>query len=158
MRAKTVRLASSEVAVSYPASLDSWFDGVVEPRDESVAQHKWVRLAPNRKPDHFDVLASINPAAGELRGLDLGEALAMFWERVSFLLMEDLCGDIVLGVVPGFPLGRDLDGATAASANFYAAIAAADATKASDLLAAEQKRQGAIGIAADNLRTLGELP
>jgi hypothetical protein len=59
---------------------------------------------------------------------------------------------------PGFPIGPDVDG----EANFYAAfdqaMRAANAQKAADLLAAEGRRQGAIGVAADLLRTLGELP
>ena len=39
--------------------------------------------------------ASYGPAEG-LAELNLGEALAMFWERVSFLLVEDLRDAIVL--------------------------------------------------------------
>jgi hypothetical protein len=42
--------------------------------------------------------------------------------------------------------------------NFAAAIAAADQQLQIDLLAAEMRRQGTVGAAADLLRSLGELP
>jgi len=87
MRQKSVRLGSSHVAVTYPQTLDLWFDGLVDPADEDVAPRKWVRLCAHEAPDRFDVLASVNPPAA---GLDLGDALATFWERVSFLLVDDL--------------------------------------------------------------------
>lgn len=87
MRQKSIRLGSSYVAVTYPQTLDLWFDGLVEPPDESVAPRKWLRLCAQEEPGRFDVLASVNPPAV---GLDLGDALATFWERVSFLLVDDL--------------------------------------------------------------------
>src|SRR5436190_22271782 len=87
MRRKSVRLGSSHVAVTYPQALDLWFDGLVEPADENVAPPKWVRLSASKALGHFEVLTSVNPPA---TGLDLGGALATFWERVSFLLVDDL--------------------------------------------------------------------
>ena len=88
MRQKSIRLGSSHVAVTYPRALDLWFDGLVEPADEGVAPRKWVRLcSTHAMSGRFDVLASINPPAA---GLNLGDALAIFWERVSFLLVDDL--------------------------------------------------------------------
>jgi hypothetical protein len=88
MRQKFVRLGSSQVAVTYPPALDRWFDGLVEPGDGKVGQRKSVRLSAHAEPGKFDVLASVGSPA---RGLDLGDALATFWERVSFLLVDDLC-------------------------------------------------------------------
>jgi Glycosyl transferase family 2 len=93
MRQKSVRLGSSHVAVTYPRSLDLWFDGLVEPADETIAPRKWVRLCAHEVPGRFDVHASVNPPAA---GLDLGDALATFWERVSFLLVDDLRDAIAL--------------------------------------------------------------
>jgi hypothetical protein len=49
-----------------------------------------VRLCAHER-DRFDVSTSVNDAAS---GLGLGEALANFWERVSFLLVDDL-GDAI---------------------------------------------------------------
>jgi hypothetical protein len=87
MRQKLVRLGSSAVAVAYPAMLNVWFDGLPEPSGEIVTSHKWVNLRANAGPERFDVLASAGPSA---TGLDVGDALAVFWERVSFLLVDDL--------------------------------------------------------------------
>jgi hypothetical protein len=96
MRLKAVRLGSSEVAVSYPRALDSWFEGLVEQWDESIAPRKWVRLCAHREPGQFELLASVIGPAEGLAELNLGEALAMFWERASFLLVEDFRDAIVL--------------------------------------------------------------
>ena len=86
-RRKTIRLGSSQVAVTYPQALDHWFDGLIEPADENIAPHKWVRLSAHKTPGSFEVVTSGNAPA---TGLDLGQALATFWERVSFLLVDDL--------------------------------------------------------------------
>ena len=67
MRLKAVRLGSSEVAVSYPRALDSWFEGLVEQWDESIAPRKWVRLCAHREPGQFDVLASVYWPRGRSR-------------------------------------------------------------------------------------------
>jgi hypothetical protein len=85
-----------EVAVSYPRALDTWFEGLVEQWDESIAPRKWVRLCAHREPGQFDLLASVIGPAEGLAELNLGEALAMFWERASFLLVEDFRDAIVL--------------------------------------------------------------
>ena len=92
MRKRTVQLGSSRVAVSYPEGLDAWFDDLIKPDEASTAAPKWVRLAVNGTPDCYDVVPSDTPAIKEL---DLGEALATFWERVSFQLVEDLREGIV---------------------------------------------------------------
>jgi hypothetical protein len=52
--------------------------------------------------------------------------------------------------MPGFPMGAD---STDTFPAFQAALAAADAQKAADLFAAEQRRQGAVGIAQDLLNS-----
>jgi Glycosyl transferase family 2 len=93
MRQKSVQLGSSCVAVTYPRMLDRWFDDLVTPHDEGVAAPKWVHLCVNGEPGRFDVFPSVNAPT---RGLELGEALATFWERVSFLLVDDLRDAIVL--------------------------------------------------------------
>ncbi len=93
MRRKSVRLGTSHVAVVYPQFLDPWFDGQVEARVEEVAPQKWVDLVARGDTDRFDVAASIGPPA---MNVDLGAALAIFWERVSFLLIDDLSDAIAL--------------------------------------------------------------
>jgi hypothetical protein len=93
MRHKSVRLGSSRVAVTYPAALDAWFDGLVEPADETIAPRKWVCLSADKALGRFEVRTIVNPPA---TGLDLGDALATFWERVSFLLVDDLRDAIAL--------------------------------------------------------------
>jgi hypothetical protein len=93
IRQKSVRLGSSRVAVTYPRALDLWFDRLVEPPEKSVAPRKWVRLSAGNTLGQFEVLTSVDPPA---MGLDLGEALATFWERVSFLLIDDLRDAIAL--------------------------------------------------------------
>ena len=93
MRQKSVRLGSSRVAVTYPAALDVWFDGLVEPAAKTIAPRKWVRLSAHKASGRFDVRTSVDPPA---TGLDLGDALATFWERVSFLLVDDLRDAIAL--------------------------------------------------------------
>ena len=94
MRQKSVQLGSNRVAVTYPHTLDHWFDDLVLPVDEAVVATKWVRLSLNgKRPGRFDVFSSVNAPA---RGLDLGDALATFWERVSFLLIDELRDALVL--------------------------------------------------------------
>jgi hypothetical protein len=108
-RRKLVRLGSSRVAVSYPQKLDPWFDGAVEPCEENIVSRNWVRLSSSHTSRDFDVLASGMPPA---RGLKLGDALAAFWDRVSYLLLDDLrdaiafhaaavCQDDLLVLLPG---------------------------------------------------------
>jgi len=93
MRQKSIPLGSSRVAVTYPQALDLWFDGLVEPAEENVAPRKWVRLSADEALGRFEVLTSVDPPA---TGLNLGDALATFWERVSFLLVDDLRDAIAL--------------------------------------------------------------
>lgn len=93
MRRRSVRLGSSHVAVVYPQFLDSWFAGEVEPRVEEAAPRKWVDLVTRENSDCFDVAAS---AGAPALGVDLGAALALFWERVSFLLIDDLADAMAL--------------------------------------------------------------
>jgi len=93
MRRKSVRLGTSHVAVIYPATLDRWFDGLVEPRIEEAAPAKWVDLVAIDDSGRFAVEASSGEGAS---GLGLGEALAVFWERVSFLLVHDLTDAMAL--------------------------------------------------------------
>ena len=93
MRRKSVRLGTSHVAVIYPEALDRWFDGLVEPRVEEAAPAKWVDLVAIDDSGRFAVEASSGAGA---RDLGLGEALAVFWERVSFLLVDDLTDAMAL--------------------------------------------------------------
>ena len=93
IRQGCVCLGSGRVAVTYPRMFNSWFDGVVEPAHEHIATRKWVRLRARDDASGFDVLAS---AALPAMRLDLGDALATFWERVAFLSVDDLRGAIAL--------------------------------------------------------------
>jgi hypothetical protein len=93
MRQTSIQFGSSCVAVSYPRKLDPWFDDLTTPPNEGVAATKRVRLCPNRQRGRFDVFSSVNAPA---RGLELGEALATFWERVTFFLIEDIHDAMVL--------------------------------------------------------------
>ena len=86
MRHKSVALGSNELTVSYPDAVDLWFDGLVRPADHITEPRKWVRLSTRDVPDSFEVLTSINPP---VTGLNIGDALATFWERVSFLLVDE---------------------------------------------------------------------
>jgi hypothetical protein len=90
---QTVRLGSSKVTVSYPEALHLWFDGLVEPLEQTAAESKWVGLSAHEATGSFAVFTSTDPPAS---GLNLGDALATFWERVSFLLLDDLRDAIAL--------------------------------------------------------------
>jgi hypothetical protein len=87
MRLRTVRLGSREVGISYPPALDPWFDGLVEAGNEGSAPGKWVHICPRLDSDRFDILTNTNSPASDLA---IGETLAIFWERVGFLLIDDL--------------------------------------------------------------------
>ena len=84
MQRRLVRLGTSEVAVAYPAALAPWFDGFEKAGRCKPA--KWVRIAPS-EADRFSVSTSLDAPVG---GLTLGDALATLWERVAFLLVDDL--------------------------------------------------------------------
>ena len=87
MREATIRLGTSGVAVTYPADLDQWLDGLVEPGPAQAVRHKWVRVQAGAEPGRFDVTAG---RGGPATRLEIGDALAAFWEHVSFLLIDDL--------------------------------------------------------------------
>ena len=93
MRRRSIRLGASHVAVIFPQSFDAWFDGLVEPRIEDAGAGKWVDLVAEGDSGRFSVAASSGTPAG---GLGVGEALAVFWERVSFLLVDDLTDAMAL--------------------------------------------------------------
>ena len=84
MQRRLVRLGTSEVAVAYPGALAPWFDGFERPGRRKPA--KWVRIAPS-EPDRFSVCTSVD---APVSNLTLGDALATLWERVAFLLVDDL--------------------------------------------------------------------
>jgi hypothetical protein len=93
MRLKAVRLGSSEVGISYPQVLDPWFEGFPELGEKGVRPRKRVRLVEQPQQGRFDVVTG---GGGAVSDLALGEALAIFWERVSFLLVDDLCDAMAL--------------------------------------------------------------
>ncbi len=93
MRQRGVRLGSSYATVTYPQMLDRWFDGVTEPVDANAELQGWVRLHAGKEAGSFDVLASVKAPAFKL---GLGDALATFWERVGFILIDDLRDAIAL--------------------------------------------------------------
>jgi Glycosyl transferase family 2 len=84
MQRRLVRLGTSEVAVAYPHALAQWFDGFDKAGRRRPA--KWVRIAPS-EADRFSVSTSVD---APVAGLTLGDALATLWERVAFLLVDDL--------------------------------------------------------------------
>ena len=62
-RQKSVQLGSSRVGVTYPRTLDRWFDDLVTPPSPGVAASKWVHLRGSAKSGYFDVFASVNAPA-----------------------------------------------------------------------------------------------
>lgn len=89
-----IRLGNVRIAVAYPAALDAWFDGVVErAQDEAEAPCGWVRLSEGDAHDRFDVASS---GGASQAGVALGRALATFWERASFLLIDGVQDAIAL--------------------------------------------------------------
>jgi Glycosyl transferase family 2 len=90
MQQKSISLGSERVAVAYPPTLDVWFDDLIEARDREATSDKsiLIRVAPEGS---FTVLTDGNPSAVSL---DLGDALATFWERACFSLLDDLSGAI----------------------------------------------------------------
>jgi Glycosyl transferase family 2 len=86
MQQKSISLGSERVAVTYPPTLDAWFDDLIEARDREATSDKsiLIRVAPE---GNFTVLTDGNPSAVSL---DLGDALATFWERACFSLLDDL--------------------------------------------------------------------
>ena len=89
IRQRLIRLGASQVAIIYPQSLDPWFDGVTEDRRGSA--RKCVRLCA-----HQDGRFTVVPKNTAASDLDLGDALATFWERVSFHLLDDLSQAVAL--------------------------------------------------------------
>jgi hypothetical protein len=99
MQEATIRLGTAAVAVAYPRALAPWLDALTEANDSAPQQAvardaarkhaapPWVRICPGAPPGCFDIVASRGKPA---RGLSPGEALAALWERVSFLLLDDL--------------------------------------------------------------------
>ena len=84
LQRRLVRLGTSEVAVAYPDALAPWFDGFERAGRRKPA--KWVRIAPS-EADRFSVCTSVD---APVSNLTLGDALATLWERVAFLLVDDL--------------------------------------------------------------------
>jgi hypothetical protein len=93
MRERVVQLGSSQALVRFPATLDPWFDQLEAKPGGGASAAKRVELRANGDPGRYDVLPSVD---GPVLGLELGEALATFWERVSFLLVDDLREAMVL--------------------------------------------------------------
>jgi len=89
---KSVHLGTSYVSVIYPQALDAWFAGLVEPFKGSSVSSKFVRLCFDSETDRYSLASSSGPTS---ENLDLGEALAILWERISFLLIDELTAAIV---------------------------------------------------------------
>jgi hypothetical protein len=85
IRQKVVRLGTSQVAITYPPSLDQWFEGVTEAPDVGANVRKCLSLCAHQD-DRFTVI----PKSTAASDLDLGDALATFWERLSFHLLNGL--------------------------------------------------------------------
>jgi hypothetical protein len=88
-----VELGSSRVAVAYPEALELWFGGILKSRDREAGADKWADIVWRPHDGRFDVAASIG---GGVVAVELGEALAVFWERVCTLLIDDLADSMVL--------------------------------------------------------------
>lgn len=89
-----IRLGAERIAVTYPETLAPWFDGIVEPASwDAGTPRSWVQISAGAARDRFDVTATdAEPAVA----LTLGNALAMLWERASFLLIDGLRDAIAL--------------------------------------------------------------
>jgi hypothetical protein len=90
---KVIQFGSSRVAIGYPPKLKQWFEDLAAPADRSRLPDKWVRLHQGNAPDRYDVVASDADGAKEL---EIGEALATFWERIGFLLVNELSDAMAL--------------------------------------------------------------
>ena len=86
MQQKSISLGSEHVAVTYPRTLDLWFDDLIEARAGEASSGKSIFICAERE-GKFTVLANGDPSAGSL---DLGDALATFWERACFFLLDGL--------------------------------------------------------------------
>jgi hypothetical protein len=84
-----VTVGASRVSVIYPRRLGEWLDAFVVKSEGDAGpvtdSSNWVTLADDATPDLFRVTAS----DGRLgRALDVSDALAAFWEHVTYLLID----------------------------------------------------------------------
>lgn len=91
LRQATITLGSRYVQVAYPPSFGLWLDhhGTDAPADAVAAG--WVTMSHESEPDRFRVTAS---QGEEAESLSFGDALAVLWERATFLLVVEL-GDAI---------------------------------------------------------------
>jgi len=78
---RLVRLGSASVVIGFPLDLATWFDGLTERPGDAAVPEITLRHAGRR----FTVATRLD---GEQGGFDLGEALALLWERVSYTLVD----------------------------------------------------------------------
>ena len=92
MRPKSISFGSAQVIVTYPRSLDLWFDDLIEAHDEEANSGKSIRICAGRE-GNFTVLTNGDLSAVSL---DLGDALATLWERACFSLLDGLSDAMAL--------------------------------------------------------------
>jgi hypothetical protein len=92
MQRAAVALGADRVTVAYPQGLAAWFDALVEPDTGDADVTRWVRIDVD-EPESYRVTASTGRWA---TGLDLGDALAAFWDSVTFQLIDRLADAIAL--------------------------------------------------------------
>ncbi|MPZ37431.1 MAG: glycosyltransferase [Rhizobiales bacterium] len=97
MQRAVVTVGTSRVSVIYPRLLGEYLDAlVVKSEDDAVVvadSRSWVTLADDVTPGRFCVMASNGRGAS---ALDVGDALAAFWEHVTYLLIDQLTDAIAL--------------------------------------------------------------
>ena len=86
-RQGVVTLGSCRVRVDYPGRLGDWFDGLVDRKRAGGLTNKWVRLRDDAPQEGFRVTSS---SGRDVAARGLGDALATFWEHVTFLLVDQL--------------------------------------------------------------------
>ena len=86
-RQGVVTLGSCRVRVDYPGRLGDWFDGLVDRKRAGGLTSKWVRLRDDAPQEGFRVTSS---SGRDVAARGLGDALATFWEHVTFLLVDQL--------------------------------------------------------------------
>jgi hypothetical protein len=92
-KSAVVTVGSSHVFVSYPRQLGQWLDALVDKTPGGPVAGAWVNLEGDASPERFRVTASTGT---DVVGLGLGDALAAFWERVTFLLVDRLADAVAL--------------------------------------------------------------
>ncbi len=90
-RRAVARLETASIAIEFPADLSGWFESLVRPTEPAVKPN--IRLIRERDTDTYTIKA---PAGIVATGLELGEALAVFWERMAYFLIDGVTNGLAL--------------------------------------------------------------